>query len=153
MKYKLLFVAALPLLVQCKKDSSENNGSGKIELMTQQTWKYENAGIDADKNGSIDSPLPITIPACTTDNTITFSSDGKGVVNEGATKCTTTDPQTVPVTWSFTNNETELNLTGPAVAGVGGRFKLLALTSTQLSLSKDTTFGPFQTTIVLNLKH
>lgn len=154
MKYKLLFLAILPLLMQCKKDSSDSNDSSKTTLLAQQTWKFDNAGVDADKNGSIDFSLSVgIIPSCSSDNTLTFASTGTGVINEGTIKCTATDPQTISISWSFSNNETELNLAGPAVAGVGGRFKILALTSIQLSLSKDTTINLLPVALILNLKH
>jgi hypothetical protein len=108
---KQLFALILPALVivsmtSCKKDSKKSN----TELITQSAWKLQTVGIDNDKNGTVD--LEDAIDACSKDDLTTFATNGTGVVDEGATKCDPTDPQTTSFTWSFANNETELNFDG-----------------------------------------
>lgn len=153
---KPLFFALFALSVvslSCDKNDNDSNGENKTEIIAQGSWKYDNAGIDQDKNGTIDLPLPAgTIPACATDNTVTFSTNGTGIVDEGSTKCNTGDPQTFPFTWSFANNETTLNIGGGNVLGASGQFKIVELSATKLTLSKDTVIV-IPVAIVVSLKH
>ena len=156
MKYSLLICLFFCFaFLGCQKDNSKSSGPSKTDLITKSSWKYDNAGIDIDKNGSIDFPLPAgTLEACDTDNFLLLAANGTGTVDEGPTKCDAGFPQTVPLTWSFGTNETVLSLSGGGVLGINGQFKILELTDIKLSLSKDTTipfFGPGA--IVANLKH
>jgi hypothetical protein len=156
MRNKLFAIAILCsiLFVACKKkDSDPNGGSNKTSLLAQGSWKFDNIGTDADKNRSIEQDLGSFVSACVKDNTVVFSSSNSGTADEGATKCNTGDPQTIPFTWNFTNSETAINISGNAIAGKGGEYKIATLTSTQLSLWKDTTIAGFSTTVIVNLKH
>ncbi len=154
MKYSiLLFCAAAVSIFSCKKDSSGSEES-KTELITQSSWKYDNAGGDLDKNGSIDTPLPSSLlQPCITDNFIVFQANGTATIDEGATKCDPLLTQTTAATWSFSNNETTLNLSGSGLVGLSGQFKILVLNSTQLHLSKDTTVTGIPLALVVQLKH
>jgi len=129
----------------------------KTVLITTSTWKYDNAGIDINGDGTSDSPLPPTVlMACSTDNLINFKSDKTGTVDEGPTKCSTTAPQTMPFTWEFINNETELNFSTAIFTGVEGPVKILELTATKFRFSKQVTLPggiPIPVTIVVSLKH
>lgn len=156
MKYSILLCAALSVcLLSCDKDSDETAQPTNTELIAKASWKYENAGIDIDKNGTIESPLPSSlIQPCLTDNTLTFTANGSGTLDEGATKCDPTLPQTTQITWSFTNNETTLNLSGGGLLGVSGQVKIIALTEDRLTLSKDTSLPIVgAVALVANLKH
>ena len=109
----------------------------KMELITASPWKYSQAGIDQNNDGTIDLPLPASLlPTCATDNVLTFSANGNGVADEGATKCSETTPQMVPFTFSFSNNDTQLIFSTTIFAGIGGDVKLVELTETRMTLSK-----------------
>ena len=155
MKNKLFLIAIISLaFFACKKNDSKSGGTTKTTLVTQQSWKFDNAGLDPDKNGSIDLDVSSQIPTYVTDNTISFSSNGSGTVDEGGTKKINTDPQTIPFTWNFTSNETLITLNGAVIAGKGGEFKIVNLTSTQFTLSKDTTVPVIgSSAFIVNLKH
>ena len=155
MRNKLFFLGIFSLTVfSCKKNNSATPGTSKTTLATQQTWKFNNAGIDGDKNGTIDQDISGFVSSCIKDNTVSFASNGSGTSDEGATKCNPSDPQTIAFTWSFASNETLINITGNAIAGKGGQYKIVNLSNTQFSLSKDTLITGFgQTTIIVNLGH
>lgn len=155
MKYVALTMMLGFCFLSCKKDSSENNGPTKTELLTSSAWKYESGGVDVDKNGSIDLSLETLglAPACLLDNSATFNADGTGINDEGATKCDPSLPQTTPFNWSFANNETALNISGNGFAGISGQFKITTLTSTRLTIAKDTTMNNMSGTLIVNLKH
>lgn len=153
MKNKFLALAALPIvLFSCDKEDDSDEPS-RTATIAQATWKLDAAGIDQDKDGDIDVTITSQIPACTADNSLTLATNGTGTVDEGTVKCNASDPQTSPVTWSFSNNETTLNMNSSFV-GMGGQSKILALTSTTLSLSKDSTLPFFgNVAVIVNLKH
>ena len=157
MKYIKIFLVPVILFTACNKD--ENKGPTKTEMLTSQSWKYDSGGIDQDRNGTVDYPfstIPGLLTPCILDNTGSFSSNGTGVADEGATKCSVSAPQTIPFTWAFQNNETEINVQGPGLFGLGGKFTIKELTATSFSLSKDTTVTtPVTMTVALivKLKH
>jgi hypothetical protein len=156
MRNKLFFLAVFSLgFFSCKKnDSNPSGGTTKTTLVSQQSWKFDNAGLDPDKNGTIDLDISGQIPVYITDNTISFTSAGSGSVDEGTTKNNLTDPQTIPFTWSFASNETLININGAAIAGKGGQYKIVTLSSTKFTLSKDTTVPLIgATAFIVNLKH
>lgn len=151
MKYTLFILAASLLTLSCKKDS--NSSTSKTDQITSADWKYDSGGIgDANGNVVVSFTTLGTVPSCSLDNTIHFNSDGSGTVSENANVCSGA-PATSSFTWSFGSNESTLNLSGGAIAGIGGSFKLKTLTSTQLTLLKDTTYLGSSVTAVVNLKH
>ena len=158
MNKNFLPVLALTLLTACDKNDSDTDTDTpdpKTTLITSGAWKYETSGIDVDRNGSLDAPLPVALPACAIDNSFTLAPNGTGSVDEGATKCDPSLPQTSAATWSFADNQTTLNLNGSGLFGVGGKFKLLELTATRLTLSKDTTAPglPITVGLIVQFKH
>jgi len=152
MKYTLLISALCFSILSCDKDS--NSSINKTQQLTSADWKYENGGIgDANGNILIDFSTTGTIPPCSIDNTIRFNSNNSGTVSENANVCANA-PATTAFTWSFLNNETVLNVSAGAVAGIGGSFRIRELSDTRLSLLKDTTVSGFgSVTAVVNLKH
>ncbi len=157
MRNKLTILAIFSFaFFSCKKnDSDSGSNASKTTLLTQQSWKFNTAGIDPDKDGNINTDISGFISPCVKDNIVSFSSsNGAGSMDEGVDKCNSSDPQTTPFTWAFVNNETEINISGNVIAGKGGQYKIVALNATQFSLSKDTTITGFgATTILVNLKH
>ena len=146
---------ASAVLVSCSKDEDTNNngGASNTDVISSSAWKFDDAGADADKNGTIDISFASQIDACLKDNTLTLSAVGGGTVDEGPTKCDPQLPQTSPVSWSFSNNETSLILGGSGLIGITGQFKIVTLNNTNLALAKDTVFMGNQASFVVKLKH
>lgn len=156
-KYVFALLSIGFIIFGCKKDDDNNSGDEKMKLITSATWKYDTIGIDGDKNGTIDQALPPGfIDNCDKDNTITFKSDSTGTLNEGATKCNSSDPQTTSFKWWFKENATVL-YTPDQIFGTSyfsGDVKIGDLSSTRLRLIKDVTYPPYGTyTVILDLKH
>lgn len=152
MKYTLLIIGLCFSVLSCDKDS--NPSVDKTQQLTSADWRYDNGGIgDANGNILIDFSTTGTIPPCTIDNTIRFNSNGSGTISENANVCSNA-PATSSFTWSFSNNQTVLNVSAGAVAGIGGSFRIKELSDTKFSLLKDTTITGFgAVTAVVNLKH
>jgi hypothetical protein len=149
MKYLVFTLTFSFLLTACGKDDKEPT---KTEILTSGSWKFDNGGIDQDKNGTVDISFTSGIlPACALDNSATFNSDYTGINDEGLLKCGTA--QTTPFNWSFASNETAINISGTGVLGISGQFKILELNATRFGLSKDTTISGFNMSAIVNLKH
>jgi hypothetical protein len=153
-KFSLFFLLGFALLSSnCKKSSG---GSSNTTLLTTSAWIYDTGGIDADNNGTIDSPFPAGfIQSCESDNLISFKSDGTGIIDEGATKCNAADLQDRSFTWSFKDNST-LNIPDSIYGIPGGDLKINTLTSTKLEFEKQVQItNPITTTVyaIIDLKH
>lgn len=134
-------------ITACKKDSDNNTNTAKTktELITSSTWKFDNAKLGTtDISGFFDD--------CEKDNTVTFASNGTGTIDEGATKCDDSDPQTTPFNWSFESNETSIHTTTPLFPGTGD-FKINTLSDSQLAVARDTVILGTTQSIVITLKH
>lgn len=152
--YAGLLLLGLSLVTfSCKK--SEVAAQTNTQLIASSAWKYDNSGLDVNKDGVIETSVPAGyLLQCDLDNQITFKTDGTGFVDEGATKCDLADPQTAPFTWSFKNGETEINFSSPVFSSFGGDVKIKSLTATKLELQKELNIGaPVTVNIIVNLKH
>lgn len=131
------------LFISCGKDVKVKT---KTELITSSSWKFDHAT----SGGADISPF---INACYKDNEVTFSANGNGSFDEGATKCNSGDPQTFNFTWSFMTNETILNVSAAIFAGQSGNFTIITLTETSLVLEGTVTTSGGNVTAQIFLKH
>lgn len=157
-KYVLSALAIGFIIYGCKKDDDDKDVTKeRVQFVTSATWKYDTVGLDTNKDGKPDSPLPsgFELQKCDTDNTITFKSDSTGVLSEGATKCDASDPSTTPFTWYFKEKGTILYTPDQVFGnGVSGDFKVGEITTSRLRVIKDVTYPLIGTlTVVLDLKH
>ena len=158
MKLRILTLAALVFaLASCKKSSSPDDDQSVTEsntsLLSKAMWKFDRAGIDFDGNGTIDANMPAgTLKACDIDNTVTFNSNGTGIVDEGGTKCNGGTPQSASFTWRFSHDESSLNVSTAVIAGMSGDVKVLGLTKTNLTIERVVNLGSSVNVIVL-MKH
>jgi hypothetical protein len=138
-KLSLLFLAALAL-GSCKKNNDNTPAtptSSKTDLLTAKSWR-----ITADKTTSTTSISPTSTttdnyaasPSCERDNFIKFNTNKTAVYDEGATKCSTSDPQTESAAWDFNSDATKLTLTDPSGSGLAVQEDILELTATTLRL-------------------
>jgi hypothetical protein len=148
MKYLVFTLTISFLLIACGKDDKEPT---KTEILTSGSWKFDNGGIDQDRNGTVDISFTSVLPPCALDNSATFNSDYTGINDEGILKCGTS--QTTPFNWSFASNETAINITGTGLLGISGQFKIAELSATRFGLTRDTTIAGLNMTAIVNLKH
>ncbi len=143
-------------VLSCDKKSDPPAGPTKTATISSGAWKYDTGGADVDRNGTIDIQGSSILPACALDNTITFKVDNTGVGDEGVTKCNAADPQTAPLTWNFTDAEANLVMSNNIFSILNGKFKIVTLSTTNFSLSKDTVITAISAqpiSLVVNLKH
>ena len=118
------------LFFSCKKDDPAKT---KTDLLTAGSWHVVaytvDPAIDWDGDGTDESNVYPVINPCIRDDHSTFFSGGTGELDEGATKCSDSDPQTVAFVWSFDQNEQ-----GITVQGV--HYLIETLTETQLVIKE-----------------
>ena len=149
--HALALVFLLILWGACKKSSSSTNTTERMKFVTQSPWKYDTAGADLDRNGTIDIGDETILP-CYRDNTYLFNKDSTGLADEGATKCDGSDSQSFPFTWSFgtTGQSTIKSSSDPRLAeGIN----IYSVSDTKFVLYKDTTVLGVQIWYILSLKH
>ena len=148
MKPLILAVFACVMAISiagCKKSKT----ASKTDLIAKSSWKFDNAALDMDRNGTADAPVPPGfLQSCDTDNTITFNPDGTGIADEGATKCAPANPQTSNFTWTFKDNEQVINLSNSIFGGLSGEVKVKTLNDNQMELHKEINVGTVVNVIV-----
>lgn len=142
LKGMIIALSAGFFLTACDKISSSGHD---LDLLTQAPWKYEKAGFDSDEEGVFDALDP-RIAGCEKDNTIIFRADGTGSMQEGAVKCKTTNPESLPFFWSFQNKDSTLYFQDQY-------FRVRSLTYDRLEIFADQTLGGISTRYVVILKH
>lgn len=149
--YSFLFAF---VFFSCKKDKPVV--SNKPQLLTASPWLFSSALVDQNNDGVGDVTLPPSfLTPCYTDNFLTFTATGSGILDEGSIKCNASDPQTVPFTWSFTDSEKNINFSTAIFPGASGDFKIVKLDNLSLVLSKLVTVPGFtsQVTVIITFIH
>ena len=124
----LLFIAFAAF--SCSKKTTPKTN---LEYLTQAIWKFHDAGLDADENGTVDQTDPDATP-CKRDNTLDFNTDGSGIADEGATKCDDADPQSTDFDWIFKANESQLEYQNKT-------FNIIALNDNEIKAYYDVDMG------------
>ncbi|MCB2409304.1 hypothetical protein [Hymenobacter lucidus] len=148
---KRLPIAILALacaFTSCKKDNEDVKPQSKSDLLTAKSWRASAAvytitsgtatnsidlynGVDPNKN-------PYT-PACTKDDFLKFNTDKSAVFDEGATRCSPSDPQSSKGAWDFTSNESKLLLSETSTSSSGELYDIVELSATTLKIKQTET--------------
>jgi len=133
------------VLISCKKDDDPDEKTN-TELITAGTWRFGAAFI-----GTAD--VSSGLQTCQKDNTMVFAAAGTGTLDEGPTKCNSADPQTVPFTWSFSSNETILNVSATLFTGGSNTFNVVTINESQLVLSQTVTISGTPQNVTVTFLH
>lgn len=126
----LILLFTLLTSAMCNKED-EPAPKTKTTLLASGNWYFTaytaDPAIDYDGNGTLETDLLAVMQACQKDNYYAFRSDGSGEFNYGSQKCGN-EPQSLPYTWSFIENETKLKLDN------GNVYTVAELTDSKLQL-------------------
>jgi hypothetical protein len=132
-----LFAATL---CSCKKDKEVS----KQEHLQNGKWKLTKFSLSGmgDMLGELND--------CQKDNLYIFESSKVITVDEGATKCRATDPQTnIDGSWYLSDNDQNLNISGNSLfTTVSG--KIITLNAQTLEISKDTNVMGFPIVAIIS---
>jgi Lipocalin-like domain len=115
----------------CKKDTADT-GTTTEQLLEAGKWKFSAAKI----NGLDAAPL---LQGCQKDNLISFYNTPivkTGDIDEGGTKCSSSDPQTRTFSWAVANNVLTIESSAPIFAGGSNKFTLVKVSATELVISQ-----------------
>ncbi len=106
MKYLYLFLASMFLFSACKKSEKT-----KAELL-EGDWKLNALTINPPQvvSGTVITDWYTQLLPCDKDNVYTFYNNATYKSDEGATKCSPSDPQNKSGNWAFLNSDTQLQL-------------------------------------------
>ncbi|OGX80864.1 hypothetical protein BEN47_06315 [Hymenobacter lapidarius] len=127
MKHLLLLLASATSLVftSCEKNASAPQVK---EALLTKTWKRGIQDKNPPANPANASFYPVQ--SCEQDDTFTFAADGMVLINQGATKCSQNEPQTITQAYSINRATKELRINGQ-------KFKLLEETEQQIKYSAE----------------
>lgn len=121
----------------------------KADTLQNGKWKLTSATA---AGGLID--LTTSMKECQKDNLYTFNADKTITVDEGATKCSSSDvsPRT-DGNWALLSSNTQLSISGSSITTQLGISNLtgdlVKLNTTTLQIKKDTTISSIPTTAVI----
>jgi hypothetical protein len=135
MKPVALILLCLTVFAACKKDENAPAtpvAPTRTQLLTSKPWTLTASTVSPAMMGMTN--MYSMMSACETDNTLKFNSDASKtlVQDEGATKCTTTDPQSISGSWNMNSGETQVTT---MLNGSSDTYTLIQLTSSTLSAS------------------
>lgn len=137
----LLLLCAVIASFSCRK---EKMISSNVQLLTRQSWTYNEFGIDQNLDGQID--IPTEIEPCTQDDLVTFYGDGSGSFDQGSNMCYPEFPQSSPFNWQFHNDETQIEYGGTI-------HNILTLDENQLTIYTEENDGVSTVRHILVYKH
>ncbi len=118
--------------------------SANTQWLTQQFWQYDQFGIDEDLDGEID--IDEGFDVCAEDDLVKFDNGGVGHFDQGSQLCYPGHPQTLPFTWQFLNNETQIEYGGAV-------HTILELDQNQLKIYTEETDGSTTSRYILIYRH
>ena len=145
-------LCAVLLMAGCTKEDSDqakptptSKLTAKEAMLTAKSWRI--TAISATATITADGISPITtsfdgyalLTSCQKDNFAKYTIDKTIVADEGATKCSATDPQTQIYKWSLNADETEMTVSGKVNgADHTEKVEILQLTPTTMQVRTTT---------------
>ena len=143
----LLGLSLMLALAGCGKNSDPTPAtklSANTTLLTTPKWRIS-AVVGTTTFGGQTTTVDgyANLQSCQKDNFIKFNADLTAVSDEGATKCSSSAPQSKQGTWSFNATETQITTVDPSVpaGSVGNTIvaDVLQLTASTLQVKTTTT--------------
>jgi hypothetical protein len=128
MKKTLLLLALFGILASCEREMPED-ATPLTDSIKDKNWLLI-ADSTVSSAGTVENNYDL-LPGCEKDDLVQFKSNKTLVMDEGATKCNASDPQTMTIgTWAL--NESSKVLTFTSVEKID--FKIHTLNATNLVL-------------------
>ena len=120
--FGIALIATFAFFTSCSKDSTSTpTAESKTQKLVGKNWFMTaatiNPGIPDGMGGTINDIFAF-FDDCEKDNFMNFNANGMYVIDEGISICDSTNSQTTPGTWKFTNNETNLILDDSTAYGI-----------------------------------
>lgn len=140
MRCLFLFLFVVASLSACKKtEETPVIQPTQKDLLTRSQWREVGHTMDhfgTNRKKFTGGNVYDSRPACRRDHFLSFHADYTFVVDEGATRCTSTAPQQIIDTWSLPGTSgTSLAAPLPYVFAPGTLYTILELSETTLTVS------------------
>ncbi|SHI35292.1 Lipocalin-like domain-containing protein [Hymenobacter daecheongensis DSM 21074] len=138
MKNSSLLLGALLLAVPftaCKKD--DDKAPSKADTLTAKSWQLTASTITIVEPGSPTTTEDAykALDDCEKDNFMKFNSNKVLELNEGKTKCQTSDPQVQSGSWDINADQTKLYLNNASMGGsLAAQMDIVELSDSKLVL-------------------
>jgi Lipocalin-like domain len=149
MKSKILLICLLATVsfAGCKKDEETPTPtptpSSKKSILIDKSWKLTAFTVDPAYNYGGTGPMTNLIgyiAPCELNDITLYTTTNTYTIDEGATKCSASNPQTKESgSWAFNSGETALTRT--PTGGIAKEYPITALSETTLSLTESLTTG------------
>jgi hypothetical protein len=126
----LLLLSVVTVFISCRKKI--DIAASRAQLLTQESWAYDQLGIDQNHDGQIDEPE--TVEDCAQDDLITFNANGIGSFHQGAVLCYPSSPVSQSFEWSLQNNDSQIEYGGTV-------HNIIELNETELSIYTEESDG------------
>jgi hypothetical protein len=104
-----ILLSAIVAFSSCEEEEDQS----KEALLTGKNWKKSAEVISPAieiEEGVFITDFYQQYEDCYKDNTIKFNTNGTGAEDEGSTKCSSSDPQTIPGQWVFNSDKTVITI-------------------------------------------
>ena len=145
---KAFLITGLLLIAACQKSGTSIDAEATL---TTGRWQLTGAGVII-PGSSTTIDVFSQVPTCLSDNFYTFGADGTLTVDEGATKCDPSDPQTSTGNWKLLDNNTKLQ--GVDITGASNTSTtVIQLDNNTLKLQDTTTYSGATVTAIATFTH
>ncbi|HWB24657.1 MAG TPA: lipocalin family protein [Chitinophagaceae bacterium] len=135
-------------IVACQKS---NNSQNDVTILTSGKWQISDASVTIPGSG-VSLDVYDSIPDCVKDNFYIFASEGTATIDEGATKCDSSDPQTTTGNWKLLENNTKLQTIDP-LTGASADLTLLEINSNDMKVQDTATYQGYSVNATVTFKH
>ena len=147
MRKSTIFLASALLLTTtffsaCSKDDVAPRATTKTELLTAKKWRITAATYKEDNDPVQDKYADVD--ACSKDDFYKFNADKTFVLDEGATRCNTNDPQTYVSGWDITADGSILLLLEMKGSTSAELYDITELTDSKLRIGQTYTGNGFK---------
>lgn len=115
LKTMIFAVALLGIAFTGCKEDKEDTKADKTNQLVDKQWKATaitvDPAIDLFGTGTPITNIYAQLPACSKDDLTVFRKNGTVAFDEGGSKCSNNDPQTVSGLWSFNTDQTVISIT------------------------------------------
>ena len=137
--YSYFLFAALGLAtLSCGDKKGDTPAPSKTDLLTDKNWVATAITVSPGfpLGGTLVTDFYAQAPSCSKDDFIRFEKPAVYKDDEGAVRCTTTDPQTTIGTWAFNGDQTVITVTPQG--STAQSYNVVELTDSSLKYSVGT---------------
>jgi hypothetical protein len=129
-----ILLSAVLIMTSCEKDDPKPT---KKEMLTGKNWYLTSWTVNPaveDDDGNMITNVFALLPSCTTDDFSRFDKNGSITFDEGVSKCSVSDDQTIQGTWSFNSDESIVTV---VALGETNAYRILELNNSSVKVEYD----------------